>query len=434
MKRKIAVLAAVVLAAALLTGCIEEFRSDDKLIASMETVTAAPLVAPVYGERDAAAEAVAQGANAFAFRLSAALAAEQAEENFLCSPYSVWMPLAALVNATDKANKPTLLEVLGAAGISAEDVNRAASRMLYDLTNLRGKEYVGEDYYNPLRIANLLLVSEKWQANKDFVQIFADAYRGGVMRADFSSKEAVDVVNLWASEHTEGLIDNVLQELDPYAIALLANAIYFSDRWSWEFDEESTKTDVFHAPNGDAEANFMLREGDQLPYFEDERAQAMPLSFKTGGAMYIILPKDGDTLGLMSALGEGYFSEICNGINGRTGKLLLPRFSMESDLKLADALTALGVPLFDAATAPLTGLVEGEAAFLSSAVQKAVIEVNEKGTTAAAVTVMTAAGAGMPTPTESFEMNCNRPFVFVLCGNTYDGGSQVLFTGIVNRP
>jgi Serine protease inhibitor len=298
--------------------------------------------------------------------------------------------------------------------------------MLYDLTNLRSKEYMDEDYYNPLRIANLLLMSDKLQANKDFAQIFADAYRGGVMRADFSSKEAVDVVNLWASEHTEGLIDNVLQELDP-------NAIYFSDRWSWEFDEESTKTDVFHAPNGDAEADFMLREGNQLLYFEDERAQAMPLSFKTGGAMYIILPKDGDTLGLMSALGEGYFSEICNDINGRTGKLLLPRFSMESDLKLADALTALGVPLFDAATAPLAGLVEGEAAFLSSAVQKAVIEVNEKGTTAA-VTVMTAAGAGMPTPTEPFEMNCNRPFVFVLCGNTYDGGSQVLFTGILNRP
>jgi Serine protease inhibitor len=113
MKRKIAALTAVVLAAALLTGCMEEFRSGDKLIASMETVTAASLVAPVYGERDTAAETVAQGANDFAFRLSAALAAEQAEENFLCSPYSVWMPLAALVNATDEASKPALLRGTG---------------------------------------------------------------------------------------------------------------------------------------------------------------------------------------------------------------------------------------------------------------------------------------------------------------------------------
>jgi len=73
--------------------------------------------------------------------------------------------------------------------------------------------------------------------------------------------------------------------------------------------------------------------------------------------------------------------------------------------------------------------------WLSSAVHKAVIEVDEKGTTAAAVTVMAVeAGAAMPEPTESFEMNCNKPFVFVLYGNTYDGGNQILFTGIVNQP
>ena len=65
---------------------------------------------------------------------------------------------------------------------------------------------------------------------------------------------------------------------------------------------------------------------------------------------------------------------------------------------------------------------------------KAVIEVDEKGTTAAAVTVMAMTGAAMPLPTEPFEMNCNKPFIFVLYAHTYDGGNQVLFTGIVNQP
>jgi serine protease inhibitor len=63
-----------------------------------------------------------------------------------------------------------------------------------------------------------------------------------------------------------------------------------------------------------------------------------------------------------------------------------------------------------------------------------VIKVDEKGTTAAAVTVMMAAGSSMPLPTEPFEMVCDRPFVFVLTGNTYDGGAQVLFTGMVCQP
>jgi len=41
----------------------------------------------------------------------------------------------------------------------------------------------------------------------------------------------------------------------------------------------------------------------------------------------------------------------------------------------------------------------------------------------------------MPPPPEvTFEMICNRPFAFILHRPTHDGGRQVLFTGVVNRP
>jgi transposase-like protein len=73
---------------------------------------------------------------------------------------------------------------------------------------------------------------------------------------------------------------------------------------------------------------------------------------------------------------------------------------------------------------------------LSSAVQKAVIKVDEKGTTAAAVTVMAGATSAGPDDEEKkpFTLICDKPFVFVLYGGTVDGGSQVLFTGLVNKP
>jgi serpin B len=76
--------------------------------------------------------------------------------------------------------------------------------------------------------------------------------------------------------------------------------------------------------------------------------------------------------------------------------------------------------LFDDKNAPLTGglVEENIPVWLSDAIQKAVIEVDEKGTTAAAVTVMeVACGSSMPEPTEPFEMICNKPFVFILCFN-----------------
>jgi serpin B len=131
-----------------------------------------------------------------------------------------------------------------------------------------------------------------------------------------------------------------------------------------------------------------------------------------------------------------YFDTIRGNYDERPGTLKLPRFSIASDvMDLVDALEALGVPLFDGAA--LTGLLEAQAVGLSSAVQKAVIEVDEKGTTAAAVTVMTMDAASAFDEEERkppFEMICDKPFVFVLYGRTIDGGSQVLFTGLVNRP
>lgn len=403
---------------------------------SIYEAEASPLLAPEYGTEDPSAKTAADGANQFAFRLSSSLVRDNAEENFVCSPYSVWLPLAALLNATDDENKAALLSALGAEGITEADVNRAASRMLYTLTKERERSYDAESH-NPLQIANAVFVDQQETLNKEFAQVFLDFYRGQAMRVDFSNPSAVDTVNQWAGDHTDGLITDIVQEFDPNTVAAIANAIYFSDRWEWEFDPERTAPDVFHTPGGELNASFMLREGDDQTYYEDDKVQAMPLRFLSGGALYILLPKDGDAVGLLEEMDDAYFRQIQSDAAQATGKLLLPRFKIDSGIiALKDALESLGVPLFDEASAPLTGgLLEGEKpVWLSDAVQKAMIEVDETGTTAAAVTVMMAAGASMPLPTEPFEMICDKPFVFILCDRTYDGGNQVLFTGVVNQP
>lgn len=418
--------------------CPAESPSPNPNAVTILTVTENDLPKPDYSNPNPTAATVARGANDFAFRLSAALVAEKQEQNFVCSPYSVWMPLAALVNATDEANRPALLASLSAAGVTEKDINEAASRMLYDLSNLRNAEY-GEEYaYNPLQIANAIFVKDGLTLKQSFAQTFRDSFRGTMMNVDFASPNAVDVVNQWASDNTNGLITDVVQQFDPEAtMAVIANAIYFSDRWQWEFNKDNTEKGDFHSPTGTTTANFMLREGDSLPYYEDDTLQAMPLYFKTGGGLYILLPKDGDATSLLAAMDNQYFSQIQQETIRATGKLLLPRFSISGDpFSLNDALTSLGVPLFDANAAPLTGglLEEDTPLWLSSAVQKAMIQVDEKGTTAAAVTIMDMAGSSMPQPTAPFSMVCDKPFVFILFSNTYDGDSQVLFTGVVNQP
>lgn len=426
--KKIQVLLSCILAAAAFTSCAPSSASQNS--PAFSSPPAEPTT-PASPEKPLDANAISEGANDFAFRFSAALLAQNQNrnENFICSPYSVWLPLAALVNGTDPQFQPQLLDLLGAGGQTEEQLNLAARQMLEDLTT---SPYTEEEY-NPLQIANALFVSHRETVKPSFSDTFAEYYQGKTITVDFASPDAVNTVNQWASQHTEGLIPEIVQQFDPQTAAAIANAIYYSDRWSWEFDPDKTKEDVFHAPSGDSTAHFMLREGNNQLYFEDDTVQAMPLSFKTGGGLYLLLPKNGDARALLSSMTSSYFSEIQSSSRFASGKLLLPRFAIQSDvLSLDDSLKTLGVPLFDAATGPLTGVVaDAEPLWLSNAVQKAMISVDEKGTTAAAVTVMAMAGTAMPEPTPPFEMNCNRPFVFVLYGGR---DNQILFTGVVNQP
>ncbi|MCL2323769.1 MAG: hypothetical protein FWC47_16885 [Oscillospiraceae bacterium] len=424
------------------TNCASS-TNDQKSLVSIVKVEAKELESPKG--IDPLAQAVAMGANDFAFKLSSELSKNVKNENFVCSPYSVWLPLAALINATDVKYQDALLKALNASGISIEDINNASSRILYDLTKQDYKKLIednpngGSLYHDPLKIANAIFVDKNVTISKDFAQKFMDFYKGNSINVDFKSKDAVKAVNDWANEQTEGLIANLVQQFDPNTISAIANAIYFSDRWAREFYPEKTAEDVFHAQDGDKNAFYMLHEGDGQLYYEDDRVQAMPLGFKTGGGMLIILPKSGNASELLSSMNSEYFNEILSDSKQSSGRLLLPRFSIESEVKgLKDVLIAMGVPLFDETSAPLTGglIEENIPLCLSDVMQKAVIKVDEKGTTAAAVTVLSVdyASQVITQPTEPFEMICNKPFVFVLYENTYDGGNQVLFTGVVNNP
>ncbi|MDR3192531.1 MAG: hypothetical protein LBT87_05655 [Treponema sp.] len=416
-------------------GCnIEPGSDDDNVYNAIKVVPVTPkeLRKPVYD--DLTRRAVSVGANDFAFRLSAALAEQTGAKNLVCSPLSVWIPLAALVNAVNDQHKAGLLTALGVPGIEDKDINNAVSGMLYDLTRQREKieyeEFYGEeDYHEPVKIANAVFVDYEVTIKKDFARTFMDYFRGSSINVDFKSPAAVSEVNNWASKHTNGMIPEIIQEFGPGTETVIANAIYFFDRWNWEFDPGETKENVFYAPDRETIAFYMLREGDDLIYYEDDKLQAMPLSFKTGGGMYILLPRNGDATGLLISLTNEYFSEIQTGSVLAEGKLLLPRFSVEGDvMSFGNILKTLGVPLFNGGS--LTGVIQEADLQLSDAIQKAVIKVDEKGTTAAAVTLLPmATSAGPQEPENVFEMNCNKPFVFVL----HDRG-QVLFTGMVNEP
>lgn len=406
----------------LMTGC-----QQTEQLSGVE-VNAAPLINPTLAGDNSSASVIAHGANDFAFRLSAELAGNRGDENLVVSPYSVWLPLAALLNATHEAQQQELIDALGAVGVSVADINQAASRMLFDLTN----EGRGDD--SPLRIANAIFVDYRENLRTDFVQQFMDYFRGTMFNVDFSSQAAVDAVNQWASDQTDGLISDIIEEFSSDAIAAIANAIHFVDIWQHEFNPNRTRPRTFYSPSGGVTADFMERDGTQ-PFFADDTLQAIRLDYLQGGSLYILMPNDGNATDLLATMTNEKFMQVQANLTLQNGQLLLPRFEIESTInELPEMLTALGVPLFDELTAPLTGglVYSDERVWLGQAVQKALIIVDEEGTTAAAVTVMEIVAESLPM--WDFALLVDRPFVFILTQPTHDGGSQILFTGVVNQP
>jgi serpin B len=386
-------------------------------------------------EDDPVSAKAAQGANDFALKLAVALAEESKGENFIISPFSVWLPLAALVNATKETEREALLAALSEGGISPGDLNKAASRLLYGLTDALMTE-LNPDFKNPLKIANAVFVDNSRTLNQDFAQKFMDFYRGGSLSADFKSGVGVKTVNDWVDLHTEGKIPSIVSEFTPDTVAVLANAIYMASPWRDKFLAERTKAGTFRSPKGEIQAPLMEAQ-HFYPYYEDDSIQAISIKLASSGALLVVLPKEGDPYKTLGSLTSAKLKEIFDAFETREGRVVLPRFKIESGaLELAPVLTKMGVKLFDPSLALLTGgLVEGaEPVFLSKAVHKALIEVDEEGMTAAAATVMAAVARALLPQGEPFEFVCDKPFLIVAYGSPRDNPIQALFVGIVNDP
>ena len=376
--------------------------------------------------------------NGFALRFTDALLKQKKEgENLIASPYSAWLPLAALVNGCSGEAQKQLLKVIGEAGIDAETLNQAVKAINAGLSQeKRQKSYeeYGETFESTLKIANALFVQKDAAVNQTFEQLFSDNYDGKLFSVDFSDSSAANAINSWASEKTDGKITEIVDSFDADTVAAIANALYFSDSWSSQFLEENTTDGTFHGAKQDENAAFMNQELSDGIYYEDETMQAVVLWTTSGGQMVLCLPKDGYSAEeALQSLTTEKLQKISEA-DYRCVQLSLPKFKLESNVfSIKEALEAMGVPLMQATDAALTGVLDNEALYISSALQSAMVEVDENGLTAAAVTVMGLEKMALMPETDPIELTFDRPFAFVLTGNGEDAGDQILFTGVVNH-
>lgn len=428
MKKILLILTAMLFLLSACTGAVPDSGNTvktNKSLTQLRLSDAKPLIPEEFDYEDTSYQSVAERSNAFGLKTAEKLLAD--DENLLYSPYSAYLALSCISAAADGEAKEQLREALIPAGMTDEDFHRANALLLGLALN---------DFAEPLEIATLICADDSYTLDKEFAQNALDRYRGETASVDFQSPGSKEAVNDWASKKTNGLIPNVLDsDPAPETIVVLANSLYFSGRWDWEFDPDQTEPLPFKGIKGETEAPFMIHTGEQR-YYEDDSVQALRMSFIGSSAMTVILPKEGVSVReVIEMLSEGAANTFA--FENRKGTFRLPRFKTETKHDLKDTLKELGLPvMFDETVNSFGGLVEEEIGlpvYISNVFQKAYIEVDEKGTTAAAVTVIEAPASEAPPEEEPppFEMTVDRPFIFLLTQRAR-AGEVILFIGAIN--
>jgi len=244
-------------------------------------------------------------------------------------------------------------------------------------------------------------------------------------------------MNDWVKQKTKGKIERIIERLNPLDVMVLLNAIYFKGKWASQFKKENTAITDFWLSEETKKSQPMMRQSGRFPYLETQNVQIIQLPYEKTGQVsaYVVLPKEiGELQELIADLDEEKWRCWNSLMEREHVDLTLPKFNLRYEKKLNDPLKNMGMELvFDNTGANLTGIIDvaTQNAYISKVKHKTFLEVNERGTEAAAATSvkMTLTSAGPPE--DLFEMVVDHPFLFAI-GEKETG--TLLFLGGVWDP
>jgi serpin B len=286
-----------------------------------------------------------------------------------------------------------------------------------------------------LSIANAIWGQKGFDFLPAYLDLLAQNYGAGMRLADFAGdpQAARQAINAWVSQQTKDKIKDLVPQgtIDSNTRLALVNAIYFKASWLYSFPETDTQDGVFFLQDGSQVSVPMMSSSQTATLYErGSDFQAVGLPYYGGKTMMVVvLPDEGKFETFDLGMDELKLGAILNGLESSSVELILPKFKLEASFSLPDTLSAMGMTdAFDGGKADFSGMDGRRDLYISDVLHKAFISVDEKGTEAAAATLVAMRTSAMlNTPL----VRVDRPFLFFI----YDlGSSTVLFAGRLMNP
>lgn len=311
--------------------------------------------------------------------------AETERVNLMLSPLSASMALTMLLNGCDGDTYTQLQETLKyPSGMTTGDINEAYNSLVDQLLNADPKV--------KLALANAIFYHNGFVVKQPFLATMNNDYKATVEALNFTSPAALNTINKWAGDNTNGRIPKVLDEIDPLMVMFIMNALYFKGDWSYRFDKSKTNDRPF-LPDGGSTVNVstMFSEvGAKVVSGNDYRAVEMPYG-RSNFTMVVIVPTT-----TLAEFNSTFTSQTWNSVTGvfddtdefEKYSVYMPKFKFSYEKYLNDQLKSMGMlDAFLAGKADLSGISD-QGIFVSFVKQNTFVEVDEKGTEAAAVTTI----------------------------------------------
>ena len=367
---------------------------------------------------------LAEANNAFALSLLRA-SAQHSDRNILFSPYSISEILAICYAGAAGETKREMAEALHFR-LPDEKLHAAFDALDLHL-NYRDANYT-------LDTANALWAQKGFSFSQPYLDRIKKNYGANIKLLDFTDGEASRrIINRWIEAKTRQKIKNLIppRTLSASTRLLLTNTLYFQAQWERPFAERNTQTDLFYTEaDKTVEVPFMMRT-DSYRYAETEACQAVEIPYlDRRSSMVILLPKESGYDDLLSQI-DTLYPEVISAMHAATVTLRMPKFSYTATLSgLKQYLQQAGMQrAFAPDLADFSGMSDSAALYISDIMHKAYIDLDEKGTEAAAATAVILSVTGLPS--EVKEMKIDRPF---LCFIRDLKSGQILFAGAVKIP
>ena len=285
-----------------------------------------------------------------------------------------------------------------------------------------------------LSTVNDLWMRQGLSPNQSYLDTVKRYYGGQVTNLDFASRPepSRQTINKTIANYTKQMIPELLPEgsIKSSTAAVLTNAVYFKSQWAQPLGLRGS-TQPFYNLNGTiTDTNFMYSI-ENSNYTEDEQVQVVELPYKGDDlSMIVVLPKSKEAAAmqkLIANLSTAQINKWTERLESKEIFLNMPKFKLEQIYKMESILTEMGMPIAFSNKADFSLFNDKLPLAVDSVIHKAVVEVDEKGTVAAAATsiVITPISASY-----NAEFTADHPFMFMIKDNKTDA---ILFLGQVNK-